>query len=167
MAADPDGEQWGVVVRSRGIPMCVSLTGTGPEGRWSEDDGRLVAKVRTALKSRPGTDAVELKISLGKLRAQRLTPHARALGTSADGRPRARNLIVLPSFAMAGIPVEALFEPEDTMTVSYAPSATIFKYLREQPVLTAMRACWRWATRYSDGPASHATPSGCRITACC
>ena len=34
---------------------------------------------------------------------------------------------------MAGIPIEALLAPDDTRTVSYAPSATVFKYLREQP----------------------------------
>ena len=34
---------------------------------------------------------------------------------------------------MAGIPIEALLAPGDTRTVSYAPSATVFKYLREQP----------------------------------
>ena len=34
---------------------------------------------------------------------------------------------------MAGIPVEAMLAPDDTRTVSYAPSATVFKYLREQP----------------------------------
>ena len=34
---------------------------------------------------------------------------------------------------MAGIPVEALLAADDTRTVSYAPSATVFKYLREQP----------------------------------
>ena len=34
---------------------------------------------------------------------------------------------------MAGIPVEALLAANDTRTVSYAPSGTLFKYLREQP----------------------------------
>ena len=34
---------------------------------------------------------------------------------------------------MTGIPIEALLAPDDTRTVSYAPSATVFKYLREQP----------------------------------
>ncbi len=33
---------------------------------------------------------------------------------------------------MAGIPVETLLAPDDTRTVSYAPSATVLKYLREQ-----------------------------------
>ncbi len=34
---------------------------------------------------------------------------------------------------MAGVPVEVLLAPDDTRTVSYAPSATVYKYLREQP----------------------------------
>ncbi len=34
---------------------------------------------------------------------------------------------------MAGVPIEALLAPDDNRTVSYAPSATVFKYLREQP----------------------------------
>jgi hypothetical protein len=34
---------------------------------------------------------------------------------------------------MAGIPVEVLLAPDDIRTVSYAPSATVLKYLREQP----------------------------------
>ena len=34
---------------------------------------------------------------------------------------------------MTGVPVEALLAPGDTRTVSYAPSATVLKYLREQP----------------------------------
>jgi CHAT domain-containing protein len=42
-----------------------------------------------------------------------------------------RNLIVLPSPAMAGIPIEALLLPDDTRSVSYAPSATLFRYLRK------------------------------------
>jgi CHAT domain-containing protein len=40
---------------------------------------------------------------------------------------------VLPSRALAGIPIEALLTPDDSRIVSYAPSATVFKYLREQP----------------------------------
>ncbi len=40
---------------------------------------------------------------------------------------------MLRSSALAGIPVEAMLAPDDTRIVSYAPSATVFKYLREQP----------------------------------
>jgi S1-C subfamily serine protease len=40
---------------------------------------------------------------------------------------------VLPSRAVTGIPIEALLSPDDDRIVSYAPSGTVFKYLREQP----------------------------------
>src|SRR5262249_32305221 len=40
-AADPDGEHWGVVVRSRGIPAWVAIAGTGKDGLWTKDDTGL------------------------------------------------------------------------------------------------------------------------------
>jgi len=132
-AADPDGEHWGVVVRSRGIPDWVPIAGTGPDGLWTRDDTGLANRVRTELRRRPGAGPADLGHLVERLRTQRLEPLARALGATADGLPTARRLIVLPSRAMAGIPVEALLAPDDTRTVSYAPSATVFKYLREQP----------------------------------
>ena len=132
-AADPDGEHWGVVVRSRGIPAWVPIAGTGPDGLWTNDDTGLADRVRTELRRRPGAGPADLRPLVERLRTQRLDPLAKALGTTADGLPPARRLIVLPSRAMAGIPVEALLAPDDTRMVSYAPSATVFKYLREQP----------------------------------
>ena len=132
-AADPDGEHWGVVVRSRGIPAWVPIAGTGPDGLWTKDDTGLADRVRTELRRRPGAGPADLRPLIERLRTQRLEPLAKALGATADGLPPARRLIVLPSRAMAGIPVEALLAPDDTRTVSYAPSATVFKYLREQP----------------------------------
>jgi len=132
-AADPDGEHWGVVVRSHGIPAWVAIGGTGPKGLWTKDDTGLAGRVRTELRSRPGASSADLRPLVERLRTQRLEPLARALGGTADGLPPARRVIVLPSRALAGIPVEALLGPDDTRTVSYAPSATVFKYLREQP----------------------------------
>jgi CHAT domain len=67
------------------------------------------------------------------LRTQRLEPLARAVGATAGGQPAAQRLIVLPSRAMAGIPVDALLAADDSRIVSYAPSATVFKHLRAQP----------------------------------
>ena len=55
------------------------------------------------------------------------------MGAGEDGQALAQQLIVLPSQMMAGIPLEALLGDDDTRTVSYAPSATVFKYLRDQP----------------------------------
>jgi hypothetical protein len=132
-AADPDGEHWGVVVRSRGIPAWVPITGSGPDGLWTQDDTGLADRVRTELRRRPGGGPTDLRSLVERLRTQRLEPLAKALDVTSDGRPTARRLIVLPSRAMAGIPVEVLLASDDTRTVSYAPSATVFKYLREQP----------------------------------
>jgi tetratricopeptide (TPR) repeat protein len=132
-AADPDGEHSGVVVRKRGIPACVAIAGTGNDGLWTEDDVRLANQVRTALRAQPGGAAKELGPLVVKLRAQRLAPLAKALGTTSNGQPAARRLIVLPSRFTAGIPIEALLAPDDQRTVSYAPSGTVLKYLREQP----------------------------------
>jgi tetratricopeptide (TPR) repeat protein len=132
-AADPDGEHWGVVLRSRGAPAWVPLAGTGPDGLWTEDDTGLAARVRAELRRRPGTAPADLRPLVERLRAQRLAPLATALGATADGLSPARRLIVLPSPALAGLPLEALLAPDDTPTMSYAPSATVWKYLREQP----------------------------------
>jgi CHAT domain-containing protein/tetratricopeptide (TPR) repeat protein len=132
-AADPDGEHWGVVVRSRGIPTWVPLAGTGPEGLWTKDDTGLAGRVRAGLRRRHGAGSAELWTLVAKLRIQRLEPLAKALAATPDGLLTARRLIVLPSQVMAGLPVEALLAPEDTRTVSYALSATVLKYLREQP----------------------------------
>jgi hypothetical protein len=132
-AADPDGEHWGVVVRSRGLPAWVALAGTGGAGKWTEDDTGLAEKVRAELRRRPGACPPDSRALLEGLRAQRLDPLAGALGRTPDGLPPARSLIVLPSRVMAGIPVEALLTADDTRTVNYAPSATVLRSLRERP----------------------------------
>ena len=132
-AADPDGEHWGVVVRSRGIPAWIPIAGTGPDGLWTKDDTGLADRLRTELRRRPGAGATDLRPLVERLRTQRLEPLAKALGATAEGQLPARRLIVLPSRAMSGIPIEALLAGDDLRTVSYAPSATVFKYLREQP----------------------------------
>jgi tetratricopeptide (TPR) repeat protein len=132
-AADPDGEHWGMVLRSRGVPAWVPIVGTGPDRLWSRDDVELANQVRTELRKRPDGDPADLLPLIGRLRTQRLEALAKALGATADGLPTARRLIILPSRAMAGLPVEALLAQDDTRTVSYAPSATVFKYLRERP----------------------------------
>jgi CHAT domain-containing protein/tetratricopeptide (TPR) repeat protein len=132
-AAVPAGEHWGVVVRSKDAPCWFSIVGTGPKGLWTDEDRRLPDRVRTALRKRPGAGTAELRPLLDKLRAQRLGPLAQVLANPGNGRPPVRSLIVLPSREMAGIPVEALLNMRDTWTVSYAPSGTVFRYLREQP----------------------------------
>ncbi len=132
-AADVDGEHWGVVVRSQGTPNWVAIDGTGPGGLWTEDDTKLPSKVRTALRHRPAQLMRARDNHWRRCAAQRLEPLQKALGRTSDGQPPSQRLIILPSRAMAGIPIEALLAPDDMRTVSYAPSATVFKHLREQP----------------------------------
>ncbi len=132
-AADPDGEHWGVVVRSRGIPSWVPIAGTGANGLWTNEDTGLAGQIRSELRRRPGAGSADIQRLLERLRTQRIERLAKALGASAEGLPPARRLIVLPSRDLVGIPIEALLADDDNRTVSYAPSATVFKYLREQP----------------------------------
>jgi tetratricopeptide (TPR) repeat protein len=134
-AADPDGEHWGVVVRSRGTPAWVRLPGTGAGRHWSREDTNVPSLVRDGLTQRPGPRAADTRPSLEKLRHQRLGPLADTLGPTSDGLPAARRLVVLPSPALAGIPVEALLEPADPRTISYAPSATVLGLIRGRPRL--------------------------------
>ena len=131
-AADPDGEHWGVIVRSRGIPAWIPIAGSGPNRLWTKDDTGLAERVRTELRKRPGAGPADLRPLVERLRIQRFEPLATALDANADGLVPVRRLIVLPSRAMAGIPIEALLAFDDMRIVSYAPSATVFKYLREQ-----------------------------------
>ena len=107
-----------MVVRSRGIPAWIAIAGTGPKGLWTKDDNELPGRARAGLRIRPGAGSPELRPLVEKLRTQRLEPLAKALGTTADGLPAARRLIVLPSRAMAGIPIEALLAADDTRIVS-------------------------------------------------
>jgi hypothetical protein len=132
-AADPDGDHWGVVVRSRGVPVWVAVRGTGADGLWTKDDTELAGHMRTELRRRPDAATMDFRGLIKKLRAQRLDPLAKYLGATADALPPARRLVVLPPGAIAGIPVEALLAEDDARTVSYAPSATVYNYLREQP----------------------------------
>ena len=112
-AADPDGEHWGVVVRSRGIPAWIKLAGSGSGGSWNEYDTGLASQVRAELRRLPAVSLANLRPVVEKLRAQRLAPLAKALGASSNGEPTAGRLIVLPSPALAGIPIEC-FSPRTT-----------------------------------------------------
>ena len=103
---------------------------------------------------------------LDQLRDQRLTPLTEALGVTALGLPLARRLIVLPSRATAGIPVEVLLAPGDSRMVSYAPSGTVFKYLRERPRPDRHAGLWPWATRSTSVRKSRAIRSRRLATAC-
>jgi CHAT domain-containing protein/tetratricopeptide (TPR) repeat protein len=134
-AADPNGEHWACIVRQRGAPVWVKLAGTGPKGAWTEDDDDLPGRCRLAVTGPPGTFPENLPALQRQLAAQRLRPLAGVLGPGA-GLPVVRHLVILPSLALAGLPIEVLVEARTeglpAYTVSYAPSGTLFAWLQEQ-----------------------------------
>jgi tetratricopeptide (TPR) repeat protein/CHAT domain-containing protein len=124
-AADPDGEHWAFVLRTKGAPAVVRLRGSGPDGHWSPADSELPARLRNALQ----TPAGDWSALAATLRRQRLEPLADALA-ARDGLPAVKRLLVLPSPALAGVPVETF---ADGYAVSYALSGSLYAYLRQQP----------------------------------
>jgi hypothetical protein len=123
--ADPKGEHWAVVLRAGGLPFWRHLPGTGAAGAWTDADTRLTGELRHRLRElAAGCDDLA-----ERLRRQRLAPLAPALA-SHDGLPAARRLILLPSAALAGVPAESF---AGACTVSYAPSGTVYAYLRRLP----------------------------------
>jgi CHAT domain-containing protein len=124
-AADPNGEHWAVVLRSVGPPVWMRLPGSGNKDAWTEADTRLPIELRTALQSANSN----WQPLAQRLRQQRLQPLVKSL-QAGNGLPAVRRLIVLPSAALAGVPLEAL---ADSYTVSYAHSGTMYAYLQKQP----------------------------------
>ncbi len=121
-AADPNGEHWAILLRSAGDPVWVRLHGSGEKGAWTDDDTKLPAQLRQALQSSRGL----WNPLAQRLRQQRLDPLAQHL-------KGVRRLIVLPSTAMAGIPIEVI---ADKYTISYAHSGTMHAHLLRQPAPT-------------------------------
>jgi CHAT domain-containing protein/tetratricopeptide (TPR) repeat protein len=118
---DPKGDHWACLVKRRGDPVWVQLSGSGPKNAWTDEDDQLAARVRRAFAARPDDPRAGWKDLTDRLAGQRLAP----LKEHLDG---VRHLVVLPSAGMAGVPVGALTD----LTVSYAPSGTMFAWLREK-----------------------------------
>jgi CHAT domain-containing protein len=127
-AADPNGEHWACVVRQRGEPIWVKLPGTGPDGGWTKDDDELPSEAANAFAARPSDSSASWRELRDRLYRQRLEPIERHLGPGPD-MPAIKHLIILPSSAMAQVPVAALAE---RYVVTYAPSGTLFAWLQSE-----------------------------------
>ena len=113
-------EHWGCVVRAQGEPRWERLPGSGPEGKWTADDGALTKHFREKLIG--SASGAEVEGLAHRLHSQRLAPLSQHLGG-------ARQLFVAPVNVMAGIPLESL---TDQYTVCYMPSGTYLANSRDQ-----------------------------------
>jgi CHAT domain-containing protein/tetratricopeptide (TPR) repeat protein len=118
-------EHWGCVLRRQGPPMWQPLEGSGPAGAWTEQDRTLMARLYGALRAPGGGDPAALAAAF---REQRLVPLAPHLGATAT-LPAVRRLLVVPTGALAWVPVEVLADEHE---VSYVPSATLLARMREK-----------------------------------
>jgi CHAT domain-containing protein/tetratricopeptide (TPR) repeat protein len=134
-AADPEGDHWACIVRKQGQPAWVKLRGSGPKNAWIKADDQLAEKLGLLVVERPSEATAKWRELAGQLYQQRLAPLAEHLGATHD-LPAVRQLIVLPSRWLAGVPVEALVavrtDQQPAYTVGYAPSGTMFAWLQEQ-----------------------------------
>ncbi|HLM88540.1 MAG TPA: tetratricopeptide repeat protein, partial [Streptosporangiaceae bacterium] len=141
-AAEPSGAHWACLVRSHGQPAWVALTGTGPDRAWTAADVLLPIQVYATLALEPADPAAPWRDLTARLAAQRLGPLRPGL-LGNDGRPPVRHLIVLPSPALADVPVEALVaawaDRPHPLTVSYAPSGTLLAWLQQRRPLAGRR----------------------------
>jgi CHAT domain-containing protein len=121
---------WGYVIRSEGPVEWARLPlNSGPSPGVRETPRERVRAWRERLASAASAPE-EIRRCARELHAERIEPIARLL-------QGVRELIVIPSGVMVGIPLEALEDRDDKplgerYEVSYAPSATIFAWLVEQ-----------------------------------
>jgi tetratricopeptide (TPR) repeat protein len=128
IAADPHEEHRACVVRHKGKPVWINLSGSGSEGAWTKDDDKLLSGLQQALSAPPEAYQGDKKSLMGRALAQRLTPLEPCLREDAENQP-VKHLLIEPAWSMAGIPLEAL---TSRYTISYVPSGTLFARLCEQ-----------------------------------
>jgi hypothetical protein len=126
---DQDPEHWACLLRRFGDPVWVRLPGSGEDGAWTKEEAGRPQRLRAELA--PGTTEGNTRPLAEALARQRLEP----LKVHLQGVKR---LVVVNSPGLAGVPIEVLLaaQPDpawDGLTVSYAPSASMFAYLVGEP----------------------------------
>ena len=166
-AADPDGEHWGVVVRSRGTPVWVPIAGTGPDRLWTKDDTGLAEQVGTALRVRPAAaGAADTRPLLEKLApsassrwpgpwAPRPTDCRRPAGSSS-----------FPPGPWQASRLRRCSPPTTPGRSATLPRPPCSNTCGNSPGPTAALVCWPWVTPCTNTPIARANPSRCPITAC-
>jgi tetratricopeptide (TPR) repeat protein len=126
---DHDPDHCACLLRPSGDPVWVPLTGSGAHGGWTMEEQQLAQRLRAEL--HPESTQGNARALAAVLARQRLEPLKEHLAGT-------KRLIVVNSPGLAGVPVEALLaaQPDpawDAITVSYAPSASMFAHVTSQP----------------------------------
>lgn len=121
-------KRFALLLRSQGPPVCVELTGSGPNGSWTDAEAELPFQLRSAIlakRSNWQTSANEIR----RCFFEPLRPHLAA----SNGLPEVRRLIATPSYILDQVPLEVILGPDDPLVVSYIPSGTILTWLKSRP----------------------------------
>jgi tetratricopeptide (TPR) repeat protein len=121
---DVKSHHWACVLRRDGDPIWVKIPGSSQDGGWTKEEDQYPATLREDLAGhRP--DWGRTAEALARQRLAPLWPHLKGV----------THLIVLPSRALAGVPMEALVSAlpagSPRPVVSYAPSGSMFARLTE------------------------------------
>jgi len=119
---DVKRHHWACVVRRTGDPNWVQVPGSGKDGSWTKENNESPGKLRDALAGHQPEWAAQAG-ALAQRRLAPLMPHLEGV----------KHLIVLPSEALVGVPIETLIAalPADSPSpvVSYAPSGSMLARL--------------------------------------
>jgi CHAT domain-containing protein/tetratricopeptide (TPR) repeat protein len=127
--SDVEPYHYACLLRREGEPEWIPLSGSGPDGAWTPEDSNTTGRLRRALATREAsTGEVQAATNaMAKLRISPLLPRLKGV----------RRLVVVNSPALSGLPVEPLLAAsgpkEEAIAVSYAPSASMFVYLKGLP----------------------------------
>jgi tetratricopeptide (TPR) repeat protein len=120
---DVNKHHWACVVRHQGDPIWVQIPGSGQDGAWTKEDEEGPRKLRGALADPQLTWRTAAE-ALARRRLAPLLPHLKGV----------KHLIILPSWALTRVPIEALVAsgPDaglPSLVVSYAPSGSMLARL--------------------------------------
>ena len=162
---DTKSEHWACLLGHSGDPAWVRLAGSSKEGAWTKEEEGLPQGLRAELN--PETSQGKAGPLAESLAGQRLDPLKGHLAG-------VRRLVVVNSPGLAGVPVEVLMaaRPDpawDGITVSYAPSASMFAYLvgrpipRDRPATLLAVADPAYPQPHDDAPAPEPPASGLAV----
>jgi tetratricopeptide (TPR) repeat protein len=114
---------WACVLRKHGDPIWIQIQGTGADGARTREDADRAETLRTALQENRPTWR-DIAATMARQRLEPLRAHLQGV----------RRLMVLPSSALAGVPIEALVaawpQQREELVVSYVPSGSMLTRLQ-------------------------------------